>query len=280
MTHQLITTNAGVTACKITDGYKIVTIFHNNDGTMYHCKNHAKGKEIEGDAEIFLDYYAVLLKRECDKIESERKKSEEIENVRIEELKKAILFCKDMNIYEFSKQFGLTKVETANHWDDLYSGKSMNAVLMSDRMEYEIMQTAIDLLGIEGEYGECRHRAGEHHQTFYPIYGGIEAYQRACKDHFNGDKFFYRSEETETESILERIKDAESIDEVRALLNGLDEVIANEGYYDCNGNIEMLDKDLNSPDFTGYSSDVYSYSFAFQFSHKDLLVEPIDEDNE
>lgn len=173
----------------------------------------------------------------------------------------------------------MSTVEIASLWSDLYEGRSYYGILICDRKEFEIIELARDIHNIDGEYGEARHRAGEHHNTFSGgIYDGhgkaLEEYQDRLKRHFNGDHFFYKSQETEQEFILEEIEKAAAdrdMDKVKALMQSFDEI--ETGYYDCNGNLEILETDLNHPDRTGYSYDVYSYNLCYRFWHKHSFQE-------
>jgi hypothetical protein len=138
------------------------------------------------------------------------------------------------------------------------------------------MEYAKDILNISGEFGELRNRAGEHHHTFNSCYS-LKDYQRGLKLHFSSDKFFYKSQETEQEMYLEKIKEVEDIDEVKKLINEFDEI--ESGYYDCNGNLEMSEKELESEELTGYNYDVYNYNFGFNFESK-YSLNKIEEDDE
>lgn len=184
---------------------------------------------------------------------------------RLQKLEEDILECETPS--ELADKFSFKMVETAGHWSDLYEGRSSYAVLLEDRQDYEVMEMAVELLGIEGEFGECKNRAGEHHHTFSRCYS-LEDYQEGCIRHFQGDHYFYKGQdESEEEYVLERIKDsANSLDDVREILKDYDEL--ETGYYDCNGRLMMLEETLDDPDFSGYGEDVYSYQFGFRFQFK------------
>lgn len=240
------------------------------------------------------DCQEFLLAYENHKKELATKKEAEIQAARIKEeerisaLKKEIEEC--TSPVELAERFDLKIVETANHWSDLYEGRSSYAVAISDRKEYEIMSFAKDILNIDGEFGEIRNRAGEHHSTFSRMYNAsLEDYQEALKRHFSGDKFFYRDQETESSFYCERIEEIMNDDDLdfEEKLEAVEEIIDEKnklvnGYYDCNGNLEISNEDLNDPDRSGYYHDVYSYSFAFRFDHKDSFneLEEIEEEED
>ncbi len=210
------------------------------------------------------------------KIEAKRLAEEArlVEIKRVEDLKLRIEGCESP--IELANEFGLKIVETAGHWSDLYEGRSSYAIIIDSLETNEIMEYAKDILNISGEFGELRNRAGEHHHTFNSCYS-LKDYQRGLKLHFSSDKFFYKSQETEQEMYLEKIKVVEDIDEVKKLINEFDEI--ESGYYDCNGNLEMSEKELESEELTGYNYDVYNYNFGFNFESK-YSLNKIEEDDE
>jgi hypothetical protein len=210
----------------------------------------------------------------------EREEAEELarqkEKERLRKLEEDILQCETPS--ELADKFGFKMIETASHWSDLYESRSHYAVLLIDRQDYEVMEMAVKLLDIEGEFGECCNRAGEHHHTFSRGYD-LEEYQKSCKRHFNGDHYFYKNPETEAEFVLECIKnEAVTLDDVRGYLKDYDEM--ETGYYFCNGGLAILEETLEDPDFTGYSEDVYRYQFAFQFQFKNKFNSKEDDDTE
>jgi len=168
----------------------------------------------------------------------------------------------DLTAQEFINEFDFASTETAKHWSDLYEGKSSFAIIVSSDEELELLKRAISLNGWAGEWGELRKRDGEHHSTFDSYYD-INDYRSSVEQRFDA-KFDYIDKETEEGSFLEQIKEADDLDEVRAILTEFDEL--EEGYYDD----ELLIRDnSNFDDFWGYSYDVYTYSFGFKLDIQD-----------
>lgn len=197
---------------------------------------------------------------EAKKIEEEKKLSEE---------KRIADFISDIKVFswpeELCEYLNLDVVETARHWSDLHNGRSGYGCKITSKTEYEDFKLAVKTLNIDGEFGELCHVAGAHHWTFDRFYG-LEDYQNSCKKHFNGDNHFYYSQEESKDSYLERIKECDDIDSVKDIIKQFDELKA--GYYDCNGNLEMLESDLESEDFCGYSYDNKTFQFGFKFEYK------------
>jgi hypothetical protein len=227
------------------------------------------------DEKPFIDAFEkFLLDKEKAKTERE-KAAREAEEKRIQELKAEIKECQTPK--ELADRFKLSVVELASHWSDLYEGRSTIGILISDAKENEILELAKDIHDIDGCFGEARRRDGEHHSTFSEVYD-LASYQEGCKKHFNGNNYFYKSQESEKEFYLEQVKECEDIEEVQALIKSYEELEA--GYYDCNGNLEIEEEKLESADFTGYYEDVYSYSFCFKFWQGNKWKEEEDEENE
>lgn len=232
-------------------------------------------KNFDFDEKPFIDAFEKFLReKEAARIEKQRS-ARETEEKRISDLKEEIAACE--NPRDLADRFKLSVVELASHWSDLYEGRSTIGILISDAKENEILELAKEIHGIDGCFGEARRRDGEHHSTFSETYD-LASYQEGCKKHFNGDNYFYKSQESEKEFYLEQIKQCEDIEEVQALIKDYEELEA--GYYDCNGNLEISEKQLNNPDFTGYSEDVYSYSFCFKFWQGNNWKEEDEEENE
>lgn len=200
------------------------------------------------------------LKREQEK-ERIIKETKEKEEKRIAELEERIKECNSPA--ELSEMFGLTQFEIASHWSDLYEGRSTNGFMVTSKEDNEIVELAASIHDWDGEFGEARRRDGENHRTFNSVCDGLEDYQKCLKDHFNGNDYFYRSKETEEEFYLEQIKEAEDIEDIKKIIGEYEEL--EDGYYDCNGNLEISDESLNNDELTGYCEDVYCYSFAFKF---------------
>ena len=216
--------------------------------------------------EAFKKWEIEKLNKIAEKVaEKERliRESKEKEEKRITELKEQISNCNSPS--ELADAFGLSQIETASHWSDLYEGRSKNAMLISSREEFEIIELAKEIHDWEGEFGEAKRRDGEHHSTFMEVWNGMNGYQKCLKDHFNTDKYFYRSKETDENIFLDQIKDCDNIEDIKGIISTYEEL--EDGYYDCNGNLEISDEDLNYDELTGYSEDVYTYSFAYQFEY-------------
>jgi len=228
--------------------------------------------KVDFDVQPFIDFYDQYKVKRAEEAANRIEAARLMEENRIIELRKKIESC--ATPVEFGKEFGMKIIETASHWSDLYEGRSGYAIAISNREDFEAVQMAIEIYGAEGEFAESRERAGENHCTISTGYIDLEDYQKALKRHFNGDKYFFRSKETEQEFMLERVKEAEDMDEVKAIVKEYDELEA--GYYDCNGNLEMSEDDLNDPDRTGYSYDVYTYQFCFALKFKYEWQEPIE----
>ena len=231
-------------------------IFHEHTHTVEAFANH------EGESD-YVDFLLSFQSKKQAALEQAKKQAEERELERITGIEVQIKMCADID--DFLIMFGLKKIDTANHWSDLYEGRSKTAILISNRREFEIVEILQRIHNVSGEFGEAKRRDGEQHSVFYKIYGGLEGYQDSCKKHFYGDKYFYKSKNDEQEFYLERIKEADSIDDVREILKSFDDI--EDGTYDCNGNLIISDETLNDSDFTGYYEDVYRYSFAFEFEN-------------
>jgi hypothetical protein len=257
-----ITTPKGYTAV-IIDG-KFTVVKKENDYLFFENANNGIACADQKGQEPFINAFNEWQIKRAQKIKDDLFQKELIEQNRISDLKTRILKCETP--LELAEEFNLKIVETAGHWSDLYEGRSGYAVFIDNLKNYEIMQLAKELHSIEGEWGELCRRDGEHHSTFKYHYD-LESYQKALHDHFNGNDFFYHSQETEAEEMLRQIKeDAESMEDIREIFKKYDEL--KSGYYDCNGNLEMLESDLESESLTGYRYDVYSYDFGFRFFNK------------
>jgi len=237
------------------------------------------------DASEFLEaleiHNAKLRANEAAKKEEAREK----ERQRIADLEKEITECKTPK--ELAEKFNLPVVELASHWSDLYEGRSTFGILISDAKENEILELAKEIHNIDGVFGEAKRRDGEHHSTFSETCD-LKSYQKGCKEHFSGDHYFYKSPEDEADFyISDLIKDIiddedltafEKMEAIKGTVKSWEDI--EPGYYDCNGNLEISDNDLNSPDFTGYYQDVYSYSFCFKFWQGNRWQEEVEEEEE
>lgn len=273
MKTQKITTKKGYTAVIINDDTTIV----NKENEYFVYPNVANGivSEDQSGIQPFIDFYEKGIndkKIEAEKIAEEKRLYEE---ERIKEIEKRIETCETP--VELANEFGLTIVETASHWSDLYEGRSGYAIKIGSLEECEIVEMAVKKLNIDGEFGELKNRAGEHHNTFSSVYD-LKDYQEGIKRYFYGDKFFVKTKESEEDFILEQIKESDDLDEIRSIITNYDEM--EEGVYDCNGNLEITTEDLESPELLGYSYDVYTYCFGFQFEHKYSFQEEESDDSD
>jgi hypothetical protein len=258
-----IITKKGYTAVIIEDEFTSIVLVNGNYNIYLNSPTYGKPCEDQSGQEPFIKAYEDFKNKK----ESERLEKIEIariaEEKRIQEIKDTALQCESPS--ELIDSFNLTIVETASHWSDLYEGRSGYAIKINSRQEFEDFEIIKNILNINGEYVELRNRAGEHHCTSNSQYD-LDSYQKALKNHFNGDHFFFSSKETEHDLYLEKIKEADDIEEIESILKDYNKI--ETGYYDCNGNLEMLEEDLESDNITGYRYDVYSYFFGFEFTNK------------
>lgn len=254
----------------------------------YHANHFDNLKSmVDFDEQPFIDAFnnyqqekeTARIKKQYEAIEAEEK--------RVSELKARIERCETP--IELVQEFRLTWVETAGHWSDLYEERSGHAILIGNREEKEIVDMAIDIHGAEGEWGESRNRAGEHHNTFSSFYcPELNDYQEALQRHFSGDHYFYKSQEDDSDFYLNTVikdimededkSDFEKLEAIKESITNWEEIEA--GYYDCNGNLEMSEKDLKDADITGYTDDVYTFNYAFRLDHNYSWSAPIENENE
>ena len=231
--------------------------------TVYNYTNTVSCEE-EFDVAPFLEFYGKYKER---KIAIQKEKEREFlikEEIRIKEIESRILECDTPG--ELAEEFNFKIIETAGHWNELYTGESKYAVLLDSKEQVEIMEIANRLLDISGEYGEACNRAGEHHHKFKD-FCSLEYYQKCIRNYFD-EKFFYRDAETEIESVCYNIKEAageNNIKEIQKIMDDYNDLIP--GYY-CNESLVVAADYVNSDEFTGYEYDVYTYNFAFRFEFK------------
>jgi hypothetical protein len=282
MTTQKVLTAKKLLPCLLIENWAVIQrtdgTFGFHDHTHYLTIEQAKNqnqsedflKKFEFDEKPFIDAFEKFLKeKEVARIEKQIA-AKEAEAKRIEELKKEIEDCQTPK--ELAEKFNLSVVELASHWSDLYEGRSTMGILISDAKENEILELTKEIHDVDGRFGEARRRDGEHHSTFSEVYD-LASYQEGCKKHFNGDNYFYKSEESEADIYIDDfIKDIMENDSLTAFekMEAIEETCKQwrgieAGYYDCNGNLEIEEEKLESADFTGYYEDVYSYSFCFKF---------------
>lgn len=249
-----ITTKNGHSAVIINNEYTVST---SSDGRYFVANNVAKGKPTEDqDCTLFIAAFNKLF---ADADASRLKAIEDAKNAeekRIADLRERVLKCETPQ--ELAEEFSLGITELGRTWSSITSV----GLLASDAKEYEIICMAADLHDCQGVWGESKRRDGHSWSEFSAGYYDLSGYQKAVADHFGGDKYFYKSQETEAQDMLERIKECDDLSEVAAIMKECDELEA--GYYDCNGNLEISDDTLASPDFTGYYQDVYSYCLCYR----------------
>ena len=261
-------------------GERISAIINNEfsvvliDGKFNVYHNTSRGVDMEATPELiqqFSDAFIANQEAREKAREDARIEAARIERERIEAIKESVT---GLTPQDFEREFGIKAVETASHWSDLYEGRSSLAFIISSDKELELLETAISVNNWEGEFGELCNRAGEHHHTFSSVYD-LADYRKNCERYFD-DKYFAKSKEIEHDSYLERIKEAEDIDDVRTLLAEFDSI--EEGYYCCGGS--LVKEGFDFDDFWGYYYDVYSYSFGYKLPSKDFYYNGFEEEIE
>lgn len=261
-------------------GERISAIINNEfsvvliDGKFNVYHNTSRGVDMEATPELiqqFSDAFIANQEAREKAREDARIEAARIERERIEAIKESVT---GLTPQDFEREFGIKAVETASHWSDLYEGRSSLAFIISSDKELELLETAISVNNWEGKFGELCNRAGEHHHTFSSVYD-LADYRKNCERYFD-DKYFAKSKEIEHDSYLERIKEAEDIDDVRTLLAEFDSI--EEGYYSCGGS--LVKEGFDFDDFWGYYYDVYSYSFCYKLPSKDFYYNGFEEEIE
>ena len=266
-------TKGGHLAAIINDEFSVVK---NMEKEPAYCMypNVSKGAYIEATPELIEEFtiqFETIEKRNEAEREEKRQAALEAERKRIQDLED---FIKGMTPQDFGEAFKLRSVETASHWSDLYEGRSSFALIVSSDEELEALEIAIRVNDWAGDYGELCNRAGEHHHTFEQFYD-LKDYRRKVENYF-GEKYFLRTRENEEESFLERVKEAESMEEVSDLVNEFNNL--EEGYYCAGGS--LVYEGVSFENFWGYYYDVYSYSFGFKFSSKDIYYNGVEAEEE
>lgn len=237
-------------------------------------QNIAKGVTVESTPKLVAEFTDAYYRINQEAKEASERIAREKRETKERELQKFKDTVKGMTPSDFADFMKLDRHETAGHWSDLHEGRSSYAVSFSDREEYEAFLIAQDVNGWEGEFGELKHRAGEHHRQFSSVWD-LEAYQRGVENYFD-EKFFYKDKETEEEFFLERIKEAEDMEEVLELTKEYQSIEA--GYYD-NSN-ELILKGNDFDEMFGYSYDVYNFRFGFNFPSQDYFYNGSEEETE
>ena len=229
--------------------------------TVY--KNVANGSKIDSTIDLILEFSEAFKNHffEAEKRKQERQIIEE------EQEKDYMLGTTPQ---DFANDYDLIVVETASHWNDLYSGRSSFAILINSHEDYRLVQKIAELNNWEGEFGETKNRAGEHHRTFSRYYD-LEDYQKKVERYFD-ENFNYRSQDSEAEWFLERIKEAEDMDEAIELTDKFKNL--EEGYYiDGWDSPEFVGSDFSN--CFGYNYDVYGYNFAYNLHSKEVFYDGV-----
>lgn len=245
---------------------------------LYNLYNNiAKGEKIPETPDLiseFTNAYFSILEAERLRIEEKQRQEREAENKRIEDLKKSVF---GLTPQEVAERMMIDTVETAHHWNELYNGSSSFAFIITNNEDYEVIKIASEVNKWEGNFGELKNRAGEHHHEFNTFYD-LQDYQQTCERHFNND-YYLRTKESESnwyfDQLKERIEDGEitNFEEVLDFVGAYNEMT--EGYYDGNGNLCFEKIDFNN--FFGYGEDVYSYNFGYRLPSKEIYYNGTEE---
>lgn len=261
-------------------GERISAIINNEfsvvliDGKFNVYHNISRGASFEATPEQIKQFSEAFIANQVAREkarEDARIETARIERERIEALQESV---RGLTPQDFENNFGIKAVETASHWSDLYEGRSSFAFIISSDEELELLETAISVNNWEGEFGELCKRDGAHHHTFNSVYD-LANYRKNCENYFD-EEYFAKDKESEEESYMERIKEAESMDDVREIMKEFDEM--EEGYYSCSGSLVM--SGLSFSDFWGYYYDVYAYSFGYRLPSKDYYYNGVEEEIE
>lgn len=261
-------------------GERISAIINNEfsvvliDGKFNVYHNTSRGVDMEATPELiqqFSDAFIANQEAREKAREDARIEAARIERERIDSIKESVT---GLTPQDFEREFGIEAVETASHWSDLYEGRSSLAFIISSDKELELLETAISVNNWEGEFGELCNRDGEHHHTFNSVYS-LADYRKNCQNYF-GEKYFAKDKENEHDYYMERVQNAESLDDVRTLLAEFDSI--EEGYYCCGGS--LVKEGFDFDDFWGYYYDVYSYSFGYKLPSKDFYYNGFEEEIE
>ena len=270
-TISFLRTKGGHTAAIINNQFSVVQNLEKEPVfTVY--QNLSNGIAVEATPELIKTFTEAFLNHHKEKAEREEAKRKEAEQEELKRIQEITDTVRGMTPQEVADYYNFSTVETAGHWNDLYSGKSGFAILINSHEENEIIQIASDLNDWTGEFGETKNRAGEHHHNFSSVYN-LEDYQKNVENYF-GDKYFYKDQETEEEYFLEKIKEADDMDEVLKLTKEFQDI--EPGYYQ---NGEYLIYEGNDfKNFFGYNYDVYSYNFAYNFPSKRYFYDGPEQD--
>ena len=245
-----VTTKSGGMAA-ITETGQTITMLN---GQYVVCDNIAKGAEAtptDEQRKAFEDgYNAFFAKKEAERL-AKISESKAKEDARIAELKTEIAACKSFD--EFCDRFNLKIVSR------------INKIVFC---QYAATGEILEMAGCS-EFGIAKKRDGQSWHYEGATGSSFNQAQESLRDAIrNDDKLFYKSHESEQEFLCDRIADVmdsddsneDKIEAVREMIASFDAI--EPGYYDCNGNVYILDSDLDCDDFSGFCHDVYSYSIS------------------
>lgn len=235
--HTAAIVNGQFTVVKNEEKVPIYNVYQNIGG----------GQPIEPTEELINEFSTAFLEFQEEKekaIELKRQQAIEAENQRIRDIKESV---SGMTPNDFCICYSIDTAETAKHWSDLYENRSSFALIINNKEDLELVEIAASINNWGGEFGELRNRDGEHHYTFDSFYD-IADYRKRCENYFS-EQFNAKDKGSEDEFYLERIKEAESIDDIRGLLKEFDDI--EDGYY-CNGD-SLVYSGFDFSDFLGLS---------------------------
>ena len=267
-------TKGGHTGAIINDQFSVVqNLSKEPEFTVY--ENKASGTTIAETPElikIFTDAFLNRFQKKAEREEAQRLEAEENERKRIKEIENSVKGKTPQEVADF---YDFSCVETAGHCDDLYTGISSFAILINSHEDYEIMQIAKNINDWAGEFGETKHRAGEHHHNFLGVYD-LDDYQNNVERHFD-EKFIFRSKELDSDFYLDRVREAEDMEEVLEIVEKYKNL--EDGYYSEGWDTPIFEGSDFSNCF-GYGYDVYGYNFAYNFPSKRYFYDGPEEEDE
>lgn len=251
------------------------TVVKNEEKTpIYNVyQNVAGGSHVEPTEDLINEFSTAFIDYQEEKeraLEQKRLEAARIERERIQGIEKSVA---GMTPNDFCECYSIKATETARHWSDLYEGRSSFAFIIDNDTDLELVEIASEVNKWGGEFGELKRRDGEHHSTFSSVYD-LHDYRKNCENYFS-EQYFYRDKETEHETFLDRIKEAESMDDIRNIMTEYDNI--EDGYYSNGGSLVVGG---NFTDFWGYYYDVYSYSFGYKLPSKAVFYDGIEEDED
>ena len=268
-----VITKSGYTSAIINNQFSVVK----KESGYNVYQNISRGTFLESTPELIQEFTAqfTMFHEAKEKArEDARKEAARIEQERIAKIESEV---SGMSPQDFGDYTGIKSIETASHWSDLYEGRSSFAFIIDNDEDLELLEIAERVNNWGGEFGELSNRAGEHHYKFNSVYD-LNTFRKDCERYFD-DKYIQKSKEIEHDYFLERVKEAESMDDVQTIMdeyNGIE-----EGYYSEGASLVMEGFDFSS--FWGYGYDVHSYYFGYRLPSKDIFyngVEEVEEEDE